>query len=302
MLRYDPWKLAKRYPDNLWESIRNITKEHLVTRGLALIGLLGVGCLLWFERRNPAALMFVVAGALYLLLMALNHWETRYYFFVMTLIAGFAAYAVVKLSALAQERGWLPDAAALAVSAGLIAVLAISSLWQGSKQLREFLDNHPWEVVATRDYLRSIGQCNANNGQSPKLIVARKPHVPYMCRNEWVFFPQAESLEDLRAWLQQNSVDYLIISQRELKERKKLRALGNPSQAPAWLKAVWSNKEPLVVLINRCSMQRQLHCLPQRQLLHRQHQIANLEGLFDERVGFVAHEPRLFAVVLPAHG
>ena len=60
--------------------------------------------------------------------------------------------------------------------------------------------------------------------------------------------PQAPTAEELRAWLQQNPVDYLLISQRELKERKKLKPLGDPTKAPPWLKPVWSNVEPPAVL------------------------------------------------------
>jgi hypothetical protein len=118
---------------------------------------------------------------------------------------------------------------------------------QGHQRLREFLSNHPLEVPATISYLQSTGQCGAGK-HPPTRIVTRKPHVPYLCRAEWVFFPQVDSIEALRAWLQQNPVDYLLISQRELKERKKLRPLGDPAKAPAWLKPVWSTTEPLAVL------------------------------------------------------
>jgi hypothetical protein len=163
----------------------------------------------------------------------------------MALAAGFAAYAMMRLFTYIRQRGWLAHAAFVLLPVGVMLALWGAAFAQGRRALREFLANHPHEVTATRNYLASAGQCSAGNG---KRVVARKPHVPYLCRNEWVFFPQVESLDELRIWLQQNPVDYLVISQRELKERKKLRSLGDPAKAPAWLRPVWSNQEPLVVL------------------------------------------------------
>ncbi|NOT58618.1 MAG: hypothetical protein HOP19_00155 [Acidobacteria bacterium] len=261
VLRYDPARLLKKYPANLWESLRNIVKEGLLNRWLAWLALIGA-VLVWFDRRARVALMLEIAAIVYLLLMALNHWETRYYFFVMVLCAGLAAYAVMRLVEWIERYGTgsgsdsvhsdARDSEApgryrslyrIGVPLVLLGVLWIAAFRQGNKQLREFLSNHPLEVPATISYLQSTGQCGAG-----KRIVTRKPHVPYLCRGEWVFFPQVDSIEALRAWLQQNPVDYLLISQRELKERKKLRPLGDPAKAPAWLKPVWSNAEPLAVL------------------------------------------------------
>lgn len=244
VVRYDPARFFKRYPLNLWESLRNVVKEGLLNRWLACAALFGL-LLVWWDKRRGAASLLVVAAALYLLLMGLNHWETRYYFFVMKLAAGFAAYAVIQSFVYAHARGWLKHSAFVTLPGILLFALWGAAFAQGRQALREFLGNHPYEVQATRNYLASVGQCSSGNGLR---VVARKPHVPYLCHNEWVFFPQVESLDELRAWLQQNPVDYLIISQRELKERKKLRSLGDLAKAPAWLRPVWSNQEPLVVL------------------------------------------------------
>ncbi len=244
VLRYDPVRLLKRYPANLWESLRNVVREGLLNASLAWLALIGA-VMVWFDQRARAALMLEIAGTFYLLLMALNHWETRYYFFVMALCAGLAAYAVMRGFEWMSLHEWGKRAAFTALPVGVIVLLWLAAFVQGNKQLREFLSNHPLEVPATRSYLQSVGQCPSTRNIR---IVARKPHVAYLCRSEWVFFPQVESLEELRAWLQQNPVDYLLISQRELKERKQLKPLGDPSKAPAWLKPVWSNVEPPAVL------------------------------------------------------
>jgi hypothetical protein len=105
-----------------------------------------------------------------------------------------------------------------------------------------FLESRPVEIIAARDYLSAI---NATGG---KRIVARKPHLPYLSRNEWIFFPQVKSLDEFRSWIESNRVDYIAVGKRELKERKELSALGKPEKAPEWLKAVWVNDEPMFIL------------------------------------------------------
>ena len=69
-----------------------------------------------------------------------------------------------------------------------------------------------------------------------------------MSRQEWLFFPQVKSLDEFRAWVESNHVDYIAIGKRELKERKELKVLGDPKKAPDWLKAVWENEDPDLIL------------------------------------------------------
>jgi hypothetical protein len=244
VLRYDPARLLKRYPANLWESLRNIAQTTLMNKWVVWVALGGL-LLVLLERRSKAALVLLLTGALYLLLMALNHWETRYYFFVMVVCAGLSVYFVVWLFEFARARGRLAHAAFALLPALLVGGLFTASLAESRKDVREFLESHPLEVIAARDYLQSVGECG---GQARKRIVARKPHLAYLCRDEWVFFPQVKSLDELRAWLGSNRTDYLLISQRELKERKELRQLGEPNKAPAWLQPAWSQRKPLAVL------------------------------------------------------
>lgn len=240
VLLYNPRQLLARYPVNLWESLRFSFKDTLVNQWVAWLAVLGVLLILW-ERRSKSALLLLAAGALYLLLMALNHWETRYYFLVMVLYAGLAVYASARLFALARGRGWLAPPAYVALPVLLIAALFALSWAQSRRDVRKFLASHPTEINAARNYLASIGA----RGQR---IVARKPHLSYLSRNEWVFFPPVQSLAELRAWLIENQVDYLAVGKRELKERKALAALGDPQQAPAWLRAVWVSEEPPFIL------------------------------------------------------
>ncbi len=240
VLRHDPKRLLARYPANLWESLWLSVNGELVHAWVGWMAWLGVALAL-IERRSKHVMLLLVAGVLYLLLMALNHWETRYYFFLMVLYAGFAVYAIWQTFALARSSGWLRHPALALVPIALAALMFTLSLTKGQSNVRQFLDSHPVEILAARDYFQSANV----HGQR---IVARKPHLPYLTHNEWVFFPPVKSLDELRAWLDENRVDYVAISKREIKERKKLAPLGEPKNAPDWLQAVWVNDDPMFVL------------------------------------------------------
>jgi hypothetical protein len=241
VLLYDPKRLIARYPINLWESLRYSFKDTLVNQWVAWLAWLGV-LLALGRRRSKEVLLVLIAGALYLLLMALNHWETRYYFFVLVLYAGFAVYAAAEWLRMAREAGWLRHRAFALIPAALVALMFARSLAESREDVARFLAGRPTEIIAARDYLSSAG---ATGG---KRIVARKPHLPYLSRNEWVFFPQVKSLDELRAWIGNNPVDYIAVGKRELKERRELSALGDPKKAPDWLKVVWVNEDPLLIL------------------------------------------------------
>jgi len=241
VLGYDPKRLIARYPVNLYESLRYSLKDTLAHQWVGWMAWLGV--LLALGRgRSKNVSMVLIAGALYLLLMALNHWEARYYFFVMVLYAGFAVFAATAWLEMARSLGWFKSRAFALIPVATVAAMFALSLTESRKDVTFFLESQPMEIVAARDYLSAVGDAGG------KRIVARKPHLAYMSRNEWVFFPQVKSLDEFRAWVQANRVDYIAVGKRELKERKELAALGKPEKAPEWLRAAWVHDDPVFIL------------------------------------------------------
>lgn len=233
VIAYDPARLIKRYPQNLLESLRSTFRENLVASAVAWLAWIGFAMALFRKRSKPVSVV-LIAGAFYLLLMALNHWETRYYFFVMTLYAGFAVYAAVGWLQIARERGWLQQSGFAAIPIAIVAVMFVTSIAASREDVKTFLEAQPLELIGARDFLSGTGAA-----PNTLRIVARKPHLPYLSRQQWIFFPQVKSIEELRVWLDGNQVDYIIIGKRELKERKELKKLGDPENAPDWLKPVW---------------------------------------------------------------
>lgn len=250
VLRYDPARLAKQYPVNLYESLRQSVTGNLVAQLVGWLALLGVA-LSFIGRRSKPAMLVLIAGGIYLLLMALNHWETRYYFFVMVLYAGFAVFAAERWLALMRAQGWLQAKAFAAIPVVLVVVMFAASLSASRKDVKEFLEAQPMEVAGARDFVLGL-----NAAPNSLRIVARKPHLAYLSRQEWVFFPQVKSLDELRAWLETNRVDYIAIGKREIKERKELKPLGDPKKAPDWLQPVWRYEPTNFILYQPVSQSR----------------------------------------------
>ena len=250
VLRYDPARLAKQYPVNLYESLRQSVTGNLVAQLVGWLALLGVS-LSFIGRRSKPAMLVLIAGGIYLLLMALNHWETRYYFFVMVLYAGFAVFAAERWLALMRAQGWLQAKAFAAIPVVLVVVMFAASLSASRKDVKEFLEAQPMEVAGARDFVLGL-----NAAPNSLRIVARKPHLAYLSRQEWVFFPQVKSLDELRVWLETNRVDYIAIGKREIKERKELKPLGDPKKAPDWLQPVWRYEPTNFILYQPVSQSR----------------------------------------------
>ncbi|MBO0720159.1 MAG: glycosyltransferase family 39 protein [Blastocatellia bacterium] len=242
VLRYDARRIIEHYPVNFYESLRLSTMDNLVNPlvgGFAVLGLVLV-----LGGRKSKKLKFILAtGLIYLMVTALTHWETRYYFLLMIFYAGLSVYAVARCFELMRARKLLNLPVAIVVSVLLVALLWALSFAQSRKDVKTFLAGQPWEIMAARDYLKRVDP----KGSRIK-IVARKPHLPYLADGEWIFFPQVKSIEEFREWVKANRIDYIAIGKRELKERKELSSLADPRNAPEWLKAVWVNDDPVFIL------------------------------------------------------
>lgn len=239
VLRYDPLSIIRRYPVNLWKSLRHSLSTRLLGPLVGLTAIVGVA----FALRNGRSGFLAIAAlawAVYFLLMALNRWEARYYLFPAVIYAGVAAYAAVRLGDWASRRGrgFFRTRA--------MGVLAFALLWAMPSQpsvadVRAFLRTEPIEVLDACAYLRGQGIREAR-------ILARKPHLAAVCQQRNVGFPRVQSVEELRRWLAGTPVDYIVISSVEIAKRSGLASLKDPAAAPPWLAAVWVHEDPLFIL------------------------------------------------------
>ena len=258
VLAYNPRQAIVRYFGNLSEIFLNSLQPTLVARLTGWLGLIGLFvALLEIKMRSLFAggklsvqskgrLLLFFSMLIYFLLMGLNHWEARYFFFTGVCYSGLAAYMAYK------PIKWLNDAHPMNINRKFVEVVfpTIYALGIGAnaftpahESFRNFIQSHPTEIPAAAQFLRSTKP----TPHSLK-ILARKPHLAFMAEQNWVFFPQVKSLDELKSWLEKNPVNYIAIGKRELKSRKELAPLGDPKTAPDWLEAAWTNDDPKFIL------------------------------------------------------
>ncbi len=240
VFRHDPDRMLKHYPENLSDCLGKTITLNLVSQWVGWLAIAGFALAL-IERRSKSVTLVLTSIAFCLLLLALTHWEDRYYFYVGVMYSGLAAYACARVLRIVRERGWARHRAFVALPLILFAVMWSMAFSKSRRELTRFLGTHPTEIIAACDYLKSENVSGAR-------IVARKPHLPAICNGQWVYFPQVESLDGLKVWLQDNQVDYIAFGIREQQARPQLSLLKNPATAPPWLKPVWVSEKPPFVL------------------------------------------------------
>ena len=244
VIAYNPKQAFTRYSGNLFSLIWQSLYPALVSSFVGFLGL--AGFLLALVRRNSSAVsLFLLIITSYFLLMGLNHWETRYFFFIGVCYSGLAVYFLLQMFEWINKKDFLPKNILLrgAVPIVLFLVSWAHSFVYGQHSFNDFINDHPTEIPAAAKFLAS-----QNLAPHSVKIVARKPHLPFIANQNWVFFPQVKSLDELKSWLEKNPVDYIAIGKRELKSRKELAPLGDPKTAPEWLQFAWINDDPKFIL------------------------------------------------------
>ena len=244
VVAYNPKPAFTRYFGNLFSIIWQSLHPSLVSSFVGLLGFAGF-LLALIKRNSSAVILFLLIITAYFLLMGLNHWEPRYFFFIGVCYSGLAVHFLFQTFDWINKKDFLPVNATLqkAVPIILFFVLWTHSFVYAKSSFTNFLNDHPNEIPAAAKFIAS-----QNPPPRSLKIVARKPHLPFIAKQNWVFFPQVKSLDELKIWLEKNPVDYIAIGKRELKSRKELAPLGDPKTAPDWLQAAWVNDEPKFIL------------------------------------------------------
>ncbi len=245
VIAFNPQQAATRYFKNLFSVFSQSRQEPSVGRWIGFFGILGF-ILAILDRKTKAVRLFLLSIIAYFLLMGLNHWEARYFFYIGICYAGLASYFIIRLAEFFSERKFLPfnpGVVRFVFSAIFMIAIWTPAFLATRKSFTEFLADHPTEIPAAANFIAS-----QNAAPNSLKIVARKPHLPFIAHQNWVFLPQVKSLDELKLWLEKNPVDYIAIGKRELKSRKELAPLGDPKTAPDWLQAAWVNDNPKFIL------------------------------------------------------
>ncbi len=230
VLRYDPVRIATRYPVNLASSfVRSFGSWPM---GLAsMLGLI----LAWRSGLSKRAIALLLPVGLLFLLMALNHFEPRYYLFATALFGALSAFAVkASIDGLASRTSFRPSLVAAAVLAALI----LASLYQGSRaaeRLRVMYAEEPREIFGACGYFRAQGIRGAK-------VLARKPHVAYVCGQEAVYLPPFDTESAMEQWMRDGSARFVAVGPEEIKRRPQVATWSDPARRPPWLRLVWSSE------------------------------------------------------------
>ena len=237
---HDPKVFILHYMGNIARTITRSLSGNFI---LFPIGLMAVAAtpLVLIKLRQREVWVLLLSLLLYLLVMSFNHWEDRYFFYVMVCYIGLASYLLVTTADRISGNGWLSrrmtHAGVLCVGLAAFYVSAMTSI----KNIDRHIKDQPYELIRASEYLKSVSTGTLR-------IVARKPHLAFLVNGKNVFFPQVKSIDELHESLKNLSADYLVYDRSALELRPELKMLAEPVKTIPRLKPVYSDlQRPLVI-------------------------------------------------------
>jgi hypothetical protein len=223
----DPLGFAVRYLRNVVTTLANSLGAPLAVLPLGVLAVAG-GLAVARRGETTRARPLVASVLFYLAVVALVHWESRYFLYGYVVYAGLAAHAV----GLAAARARPSRGRSVALFVVLAAAVLVPALVRTPRRTAELMRDQPLALLDAAKALRG-----APGGVTPR-IMGRKPHLAYLAGGEWIFLPRTESLGGLRAALCQAAADYVVYDDAARKLRPALTALGDPRAAVPWLRPV----------------------------------------------------------------
>jgi 4-amino-4-deoxy-L-arabinose transferase-like glycosyltransferase len=237
---HDPKGFVLHYFSNI---VRTFTRSLSGKFILFPIGLMAVAAvpLVLLKLRRREVWIFLLSLLLYLLVMSFNHWEDRYFFYVLVCYVGLASYLLITTADWISDSGWLSGrvthAGVFCIGLTVFYISAMTSISNIERHIKE----QPYELIGASEYLKSVSAHGAK-------VVARKPHLAFMVNVESVFFPQVKSLDELHESLKNLQADYLVYDRSALEYRPDLKMLAEPMTTVAWLKPVYSDLQRSLVI------------------------------------------------------
>src|SRR5437867_3888002 len=185
------------------------------------------------DRGRPVLLALSAVGS-FILLMALTHWETRYFFLLLACYSGFAAFAIFEIAR------WVGRVRESGLAMG--AVVAVVTLWilipsipNAVRSVRVTLSRQPVELLPAARHLNSVARPDAT-------VMSLRAQIAYLSRRQWRDMPGANSVDELKTLLSANPPDYLVYERWARRLAKPLAPLG--TRLSWWsTPSVWSGAE-----------------------------------------------------------
>lgn len=240
---HDPKRFVLHYLGNLIKSFTGSLSREFLLVPIGAMAIVAIPLAL-IKLRQRKLWVFLLSLLLYMLLMGLNVWETRYYLYVLPCYVGLASYLLITIADWISDSGWLSrrmtHAGLLCVGLTVFCISASRSI----TNIHQYINNQPHELFAAIDYLKRVSPNGAR-------IVARKPHLAFMVNGKRIFFPMVKSMEELHESLKTSPADYLVYDRVALKFRPELKMLAEPVDTISWLKPVYSDLQRSLVIYRR---------------------------------------------------
>jgi hypothetical protein len=236
----DPLHFAARYASLVVTNLGRSLGASFAVVPVGALALAGVVACVRAGAGRALRLFLLAVGSCFLVL-ALMHWETRYYFFAVVAYTGLAAHAIVRLVDWLRARHRVSRLPARLLLLALVVAIVGPSLDRAHRRLWSVLGREPREVLGASDYLRRTGPTGLT-------VMAVKPHVAYLSRARWAELPRVRSVEQLREALRRAPADYVVYDRMVRRYVAGLQALEGPGPDPAWLAPVYADRAGGLVL------------------------------------------------------
>jgi 4-amino-4-deoxy-L-arabinose transferase-like glycosyltransferase len=237
----DPQHFVLHYCVNIFRVFkRTLLESRFVFPPIAFLAFAGVVVMILKKSRKKDS-FFLLSAAIYFLVMCFNHWESRYFFYLMVCYIGLACHAVVSGVDWFRKKKLL-SLRTCGIIMGCIGLMLFSfSAVRANRDIKWLIKAQPLELFKASEYLKSVSGAGAK-------IMVRKPHLAYLSHCEQVFFVHVKSLDELNTILKKTPVDFLVYDRVALKMRPEVKILVEPLTNVSWLNPVYLDKPNSLVI------------------------------------------------------
>jgi len=235
----DPVRFGIAYARRLLVTAYQLLGASLAVLPVGPLAAAGFVLCIWYRDWRVRLIQLAVVAIAGLL--ALTHWDTRFYFFVGVCWAGFAALVIFELAARAARWFQRPRVAPIVVMLLALWILIPSSV-RARTRVQGAVERQALEVLVPARHLERSTPPGAS-------VMAVMPHIAYLSRRPWREYPNVTSVEELGAHLRRAPPHYLVYDRKALQLKRGLATLATPGAAtPAWLKPIYNDPTvPMVI-------------------------------------------------------
>ncbi len=242
---YDFKHFVLHYFGNLYRHFRDVLL-HSITLPAGLFVL--PGWLLLFRRLNKWQMAFISFPLFGFLLLCLVHYEPRYYLFIIAFFVFGTAYFFFgepnpspKFRSLEFGEGWQGVEWYRFLNFGVYAAAIVMLGFASVKELKAVVTTEPLELQLAAQTLKQ-------HVQKGEIIIARKPHLGYLSGLKTIYFPEAQTVDELIAFAKARNAKYLLYGEIESARRPQLQSLLAGANSHHELEEIYRSAQPPMVV------------------------------------------------------